>query len=232
MYVAGCMLSDDDWERVEPAWQERLDRDDVSRFRASKCEAARGEFEKWSRPRIDSLFWDLSGLLSGLDCAVTWVQLHKENFKEVSLEFPSIEVRDYEFCLLRAAEIAGLLPIILKRPDTVKLIFESGQPCRQHVRNRIKLLHNGVPNEVLPIEFQRKENHVRFQVADLIAWEYLRYTKGKVVSPHRPLRPSLRRLIDVDPDRLVSYPFWAKEKIRPEFVRLRMAYPEGFRPPS
>jgi|GEM_PF-6326432 len=205
MYVAGCMMERDEWMALDKRWQDILGRFGIRRFRASDCEAAKGEFNDWSRERRNEIFALLVDEIVNSNCYLVWVGVGKEELKSMQAQqFPLLDITPYELCVLKCHELTALFPVIHKISGTMDLYFERGQNIRQHVRRVILCPHRLSTWGVTTIAFPRKEDHTPYQVADLYAWELLKHTRNLLTGGQKPIRPSLQKLAGYRPERFIS----------------------------
>ncbi|MDD4052178.1 MAG: DUF3800 domain-containing protein [candidate division Zixibacteria bacterium] len=205
VYVAGCMMEKGEWLVLDKSWQDIINKFEIKRFRASDCEAAKGEFNDWSRDCRNEIFTLLVDEINRHDCVLTWAGVAKEELNSViAQQFPQLDISPYELCLLKCYEIATLLPHIYNIAGTIDLYFEGGQDVRQQVRRMIISPPHHSRWSTITVAFQRKENHTPYQVADLHAWELLKYTKNSLTGGQMPIRASLQRLAGYKPERFIT----------------------------
>lgn len=233
IYVAGCMMEKDAWLSLEEGWGAILRQFDIERFRASDCEAAQGPFKGWSRDKRNEIFRRFAKEMCKQDFVISRVGINKQLFESTSAHFPNVTVSLYEFCVMWSINILGILPIIIGKKGTIELFFESGQDVRFHVRNWIEGMKNRKDYALTTVEFYSKKDLIPYQVADLIVWEYLKYTKNLLKDESSPVRPSLETIIS-NPKRFITkdFDYDTKKDLKVQLQILNSLSPSGFKPPQ
>lgn len=232
IYVVGCMMEREEWLSLTDGWASVLREFDIRRFRASDCEAVQGDFRGWSRDKRNDIFMRFAKEVNKRDYVISRVGIEKQLFNSVSAKFPKVSVSLYEFGVMWSVKIGGLLPNIYNREGTIELFFERGQVVRFHVRNYINGISKRQDYPISNISFPSKNYFVPYQVADLIAWEYHKYTTNYLKDSDSAIRPSLK-VFGQYPNRHISkdYGSHSKEDLELEFQLLNDRSPSGFLPP-
>ena len=167
LFLAGAMMSVDEWAKLIPLWQERINRCDIGIFHAT---------DVWgSHPERSKIFQELGELIFERKSAVWWGAVDKRDFIETKKEFSLIEDSDFEF--LVSAHIGGCPRAMesLGGIGSLGVALEEGHPpIRPRVRERIRNfeIKQGI-FEHSWTTYSKKE--IPLQVADYLAWNYNRY---------------------------------------------------------
>lgn len=229
LYVAGCFMTEKAWLQLESNWRTILEEFGVTRFRASDCEAAQGAFKNWERNKRNSIFLRLAEELNRHEFVICRISINKEVFNKVASLYSTIDVSPYEFSVVWYVLNMGLLLKILDKQGEFHIIFEKGQNVRFHVRQYIEKISKRKDYELSIVDFKAKGNSIPYQVADLIVWEYQKYTKNRLSDRNSPVRPSLKALIR-NPERFISkdYDFVHERDLEAMFCLIENAHPDGF----
>lgn len=203
--VAGFASSVEDWDTFSIKWQERLDREGISFFRAVDANNFRGPFEHWrelpepNRVKLrENLFRDLMGLIHShtyqkfsstivnKDYANT-DNAGRREFAECAYSFAA---RD---CEQKARRWLKEDPYWRScRHMKVSCVFELGDEGQANLRDRLRKDRGNMPANFRPkLDTPREDGEIEhafipLQAADWLAWEINRATRdsygGKIHS--------------------------------------------------
>lgn len=169
IFLAGSMMSIDEWDEIDAPWCEVLGKYGLDFFHAK---------EVWgNHPQRIDLFRELAKLIFNRNFAAWWGGVHKTDFEKIILEYSRINMNMFE--LLLFGSIGGCHQAMKFLGDIGKLgvIIENGHPpIRQWARDMIKVYEKNTGIFEHPW-LESPKGPIPLQVADYVAWNYNRYVE-------------------------------------------------------
>ncbi|MGH8015441.1 MAG: DUF3800 domain-containing protein [Candidatus Zixiibacteriota bacterium] len=188
LFLAGSMMSIDEWAEIELPWREKLKEHNLDLFHAK---------DVWAKhPKRLEVFQQLGELIYKRNLAFWWGAVNKADFQTVKKDFPKIKENDFEFLLFGLIGGCHRSMDFLGEIGRIGVIVEKGHPAvRQFARERIDKFERKQGIFDHPWQTSPK-GPVPLQVADYIAWHYNRLVETQndkwpffeFISPNNKMR--------------------------------------------
>lgn len=174
--LAGCMMTIDEWIDLLEEWHACMKELDIPYFHAvdlwagnPKGKLISAEYRLW-------MFRELGKVIFKRNYAVLWGVVLKDDFEEVTKEFPHIDLTMFELLVLGAIGKSGDIRDYLGGNGKLGVVLEAGGPeIRQSAIQRIRAHEAKVNHFDIPWQTKSKKDSPELQVADFFAWHYHRY---------------------------------------------------------
>lgn len=191
-FLAGTMMSIDEWAKLDPLWCKKLNDYGLKTFHAK---------DVWGKhPQSAEIFRELGELIFERNSALWWGAVDKEDFQKIKKELPLIKESEFEFLVF--GHIGGCPRAMdaLGGKGRIGIIIEKGHPpIRPETRKRMEKLEREIGLFEYPWQTSPK-GPVPLQVADYMAWNFNRYANTQ--------DDNLPFLKFVNPD--TKYRFWGR----------------------
>jgi hypothetical protein len=192
--IAAIIASEQEWERLEGAWQKRIqDTHGDIPFHATNCESDQEDYKQFSHSENKALYVDLVKLLAG-SAAWGWgAAFDLGSYRKI---FPAI---DQDHCYIRAfLEVINFFADFSKKKynDTVKFTFDTREQSNYSAGKIYNLMATDPANSYLfdEISFASSRKTPRLQMADMFAFEVMKELDNRIRPVTRPRRKSLLAL--------------------------------------
>jgi hypothetical protein len=201
--IAGALGNLSSWKTLNAGWHAVLDKHGFKVFHSVDLSHLRKEFERrkgWTVKQRERIINSLLKVISHEQLVPFGIAVDVGQFEEAASYYPENKMRPYDYGLRL---VVGQIHKYLrgkKHKSLVAVTFESGQQLREPFVHCLKnpeavshyKTHIGVGN----VNFADKLGNGPLQVADLVAYELLKFLKrhGNVEADDIELRYPLRKL--------------------------------------
>lgn len=188
--VGGAIGKVQDWDRLEPLWEARLQQDNVKVFHASHCVINKGEFgdiQHWTRTRQQWLFGDLGRIMASCNLSIiganVWASLWNTMFPYDMVGKPGLvpEASPYNYCIAACMSQAVEWSRLYADEEPVALVFAIQDQYQGAAKEIIDLYEweiNKLNNKVASVSFSTPERLIPLQTADYAVYFFYQGLQG------------------------------------------------------
>jgi len=203
--IGGCVAREEQWDVLTRVWAKALKNEGVQQFHATDLENGYGEFKGWSEERKRGFFKTLTNIVRGYAKTAIAGLVIVEEYKEVVPQWARRTPAfgdEYNFCFQMcvgqtASWIAALNPPMPATEQVAFMFDQQGKVEGVTRRNYSQIKQFRDPADRMgALTFGEKKRFIPLQVADYIAYEAYKHLDNRVRRSGRPLRGSLKILVE------------------------------------
>ena len=169
-FLAGTMMSVDEWAGLYPLWVDALDEFGLQYFHATKI---------WNTRPVDriQILERFGRIVINRNMVGWWGAVDRAEFKNVGAQFPEIDMNDFELLIYGLIGGCHKSMSLLGEIGKIGVIIEEGHPpVRQEARERIKKYEEAIG--LFEHSWQTvPKREMPAQVADCISWNLYKNAK-------------------------------------------------------
>lgn len=173
LVMAGWIGDEEQWAKFDKEWRALLDKEGLTWFHMTECEAADGEFDMWPRPRRDALIHDLRQVILNNNLHGLGVVIARNDWNRlVTGKIRDILGDGNDVCFVHAIDLATRWVRVRTNHYEMAFVFDIGVESNEKhlIIQTFDENYNDIP-EIQSITFARVKQFSPLQAADMLAWE-------------------------------------------------------------